>query len=73
LLFSHEVDRLKLIQSSLVLLSPDFPLEDHIAAFNHRELNGFFIFCSSFNLVEDIYLRRDKISWVLNQIKKMIS
>lgn len=73
LLFGHEVDRLKLIQSCILLLRPQFPLEDHIAAFNHRELTGFFLFASSFNLVEDIYSRRAKNNGVLSLCQKMIS
>lgn len=51
LLFAQEVERLKLIQTALMLLKPDFPLEDHLAAFSHRQLLGFVGFCAGFNCV----------------------
>jgi hypothetical protein len=67
-LFSQEVERLKLIQSSLLYLKPD-----HISAFSHRELVTFFNYCSHFNLIEDLFLRREKKSWILANMKRFIA
>jgi hypothetical protein len=72
-LFGQEVERLKLIQSAVMLLRPDFPLEDHLAAFSNKQLAGFFTYCASFNFVEDIYIRRDKRNWVLAHIRKLLA
>ena len=30
----------------------------------------FFNYCSHFNLVEDLYIRRDKKNWIISNIKK---
>jgi len=54
-------------------LKPDFPFEDHISAFSHKQLVTFFSFVSDFNLVEDTYVRREKKTWILNSIKKLMN
>jgi hypothetical protein len=63
---------LKLIQSLNILLKPEFPLEDHVSAFSYKELVAFFSYCSDFNMVEDLFVRREKKNWILNNIKKFV-
>jgi hypothetical protein len=55
-----------------MMLKPDFPLEDHISAFNYKQLQGFFGYCSQFNFVEDVYVRRDKGNHLLANIKQLV-
>jgi len=54
------------------LLKPDFPLEDHLSGFSHKQLVNFFNFAADFNLVEDAFVRRDKRNCLLATIKRLI-
>lgn len=56
----------------MLYLKPDFPLEDHLSAFNYKQLQGFFSHCSNFNFVDDIFVRRDKGNYLLSAIKKQL-
>ena len=60
------------MQSSILLLKPDFPLEDHLSAFNNKQIQGFFNHCSQFNYVDDVFVRRDSNGFLLTSIKKIL-
>ena len=69
LIFEEEVERLRLIQTSLLVLKPDFALEDLLACFSVRELRAFFAYVSEFNLVEETYQNYSKVSGLLGTIR----